>query len=134
MDVYLCRGYLLNHQVFLERSGARVINSEPLRPPNPLCSVCSVLQAQVIVDTTRAVLQDLVSALKNELGYGEELTVNNDVGTLYDPELDENLTKRFDELDLRDHSFLTIVDDEDEAPRVNLSLSILHMLVQRPTR
>ena len=88
-----------------------------------------MLQAQIAVNTARATLQDLVDLLKNELGYGDELTVNNDVGTLYDPELDDNLTKRFDELGLRDHSFLTIIDDEDEAPRVNLSLNILHTSV-----
>ena len=85
------------------------------------------------MDTTRAVLKDLVDLLRNELNYGEELTVNNDVGTLYDPELDENLAKRFDELGLKDHSFITIVDDEDDAPRVNLSLSILHTSVQGST-
>ena len=87
-------------------------------------------QAQIAVDTTRATLQDLVrDVLRGELGYGDELTVNNDVGTLYDPELDENLTKRFEELGLQDQSFLTIIDDEDESPRVNLSLNIIKQLV-----
>ena len=92
--------------------------------------MCSVHQAQIAVDFTRATLQDLVQdVLRGELGYGEELTVNNDIGTLYDPELDENVTKRFDELGLQDQDFLTIVDDEDESPRVNLSLSIIQKLV-----
>ena len=77
------------------------------------------------MDTTRATLNDLVEGvLKTQLGYGEEFTVNNEVGTLYDPELDDNLSKKFSDLGIKADSFLTVVDDDDENPRVNLSLSI----------
>ena len=77
------------------------------------------------MDTSRATLNDLVEGvLKTQLGYGEEFTVNNEVGTLYDPELDDNLSKKFSDLGIEADSFLTVVDDDDENPRVNLSLSI----------
>ena len=111
--------------VFLERSGARVVNSEALHPPNPKCEVCSVTQAHLVIDPARATLNDLVEGvLKSELGYGSEFSVNNEVGTLYDPELDDNLAKKLGDLGIKNDSFLTVIDDEDENPRVNLSLAI----------
>lgn len=111
--------------VFLERSGARVINTDTLRPPNPSCNVCGVMQSRLIIDPTRATLNDLVeNVLKLQLGYGDEFSINNEVGTLYDPDLDDNLEKKFSELGVKADSFLTIIDDDDENPRVNLSLSI----------
>lgn len=77
------------------------------------------------MDTARATLNDLVEdVLKLQLGYGKEFTVNNEVGTLYDPELDDNLAKKFTDLGIKADSFLTIVDDDEHNPRVNLSLSI----------
>ncbi|KAL8814245.1 MAG: hypothetical protein Q9223_006518 [Gallowayella weberi] len=111
--------------VFLERSGARVINSESLRPPNPGCPVCGVMQSRLVVDPSRATLNDLVvDILKSNLGYGDEFSISNEVGTLYDPDLEDNLSKRFSELGVGADSFLTIIDDDEENPRVNLSLSI----------
>lgn len=111
--------------VFLERSGARVINSDTLKPPNPNCSVCGVMQSRLVVDPARATLNNLVEdVLKNQLGYGDEFSINNEVGTLYDPDLDDNLGSKFSELGVKADSFLTIIDDDEEDPRVNLSLSI----------
>ncbi|MCJ1256939.1 E1 ubiquitin-activating protein uba2 [Lignoscripta atroalba] len=111
--------------VFLERSAARVINTDTLKPPNPNCSVCGVTSTRLVVDTLRATLNDLVEdVLKLHLGYGEEFSINNEVGILYDPELDENLSKKFIDLGIKADSFLTIIDDDENNPRVNLSLSI----------
>ena len=115
---------LTSNQVFLERSAARVINTDTLKPPNPNCGVCGISQSKLIIDPARATLKDLVEdVLKQELGYGAEFTVNNEIGTLYDPELDDNLYKKFSDLGIKTDSFLTIVDDEDD-PRVNLSLAV----------
>jgi len=51
------------------------------------------------VDLSRATLNDLVEdLLKLELGYGEEFVVNNEIGTLYDIDETENLTKKLSEL------------------------------------
>lgn len=52
------------------------------------------------------------------------MSVNNEVGILYDPDLDDNLSKKFSDLGIKADSFLTVVDEDDENPRVNLSLSI----------
>ncbi len=70
-------------------------------------------------------MNDLVEGvLRLQLGYGEELTVNNEVGIVYDPDLDDNLPKKFSDLGIKEDSFLTIIDDNDNEPRVNLQLSI----------
>ena len=112
--------------VFLERSAARVINSDKLNPPNPNCNVCGVMSSTLIIDPDRATLNDLVEdVLKSQLAYGDEFSINNEVGTLYDPDLDDNLSKKFSDLGVKADSFLTIIDDDEENPRVNLSLAIL---------
>ena len=83
------------------------------------------MSSRLLVDPARATLNDLVEGvLKLQLEYGEEFSVNSEVGTLYDPELDDNLSKTFSDLGIKADSFLTIIDDDDENPRVNLSLSI----------
>ncbi|KAF2094781.1 hypothetical protein NA57DRAFT_60199 [Rhizodiscina lignyota] len=111
--------------VFLTHSVDRIITAEPLQPPKPGCPVCGVAHTKVIIDPSRATLQDLVEGvLKPELGYGEELSVSSEAGILYDPELDDNLSKKLSELGLKADSFITVVDDEDD-PRVDLRLSIV---------
>ncbi len=121
--------------VFLERSGARVINSDTLKPPNLNCNVCGVMSSTLIVDPSRATLNDLVEdVLRSQLGYGDELTINNEVGTLYDPDLDDNLSKKFGDLGVRADSFLTVIDDDEENPRVNLSLAILEKTLPEETK
>ena len=112
--------------VFLDRSAARVISSEPLHPPKPECPVCGTAQAKLVFDPARATLNDLVDGvLKKELGYDGEFSINNEVGTLYDPDLEDNLSKKFDELGIKTDTFLTVIDDEEEDPRVNLSLNVV---------
>lgn len=110
--------------MFLERSGARVVNSEPLRPPNPHCPICGVLHSKLVIDPSRATLKDLVEdVLQTDLGY-REFSISSEDGTLYDPDLEDNLEKKFSELGVKDDSFLTVVDEDEENPRVKLSLSI----------
>lgn len=62
--------------------------------------------------------------LRSQLGYGEELSISNEIGTIYDPDLDDNLPKKLEDLGVKYDSFLTVVDEDDE-PRVNLELVIL---------
>lgn len=110
--------------VFLDRSGTKVITAEMLRPPNPDCAVCGVKAGRLIVDSQRASLGDLVdNVLKKSFGY-DEFTVNSEAGTLYDPELDDNLPKKLADLGVKADSFLTVIDDDDESPRINLSLLV----------
>ena len=109
--------------IFLTNSADRVISSESLSKPKPGCPVCDVCQSRLAIDLTRATLEDLVEGfLKEQLGY-EEFSVSSDAGLLYDPDFDDNLSKKLTELGLSSHSFLTI-NDEQDAPRVNLVLSI----------
>ncbi|PGH04304.1 hypothetical protein AJ79_07152 [Helicocarpus griseus UAMH5409] len=111
--------------VFLERSGVRAINTDNLNPPNPQCPVCGVVQGRVFIDLERATLNDLVEdVLRGQLGYGEELSVSNQIGTIYDPDLDDNLPKQLKYLGVSNDSFLTVVDEEDDSPRVNLDLLV----------
>lgn len=120
-------------KVFLERTPARVINTDTLRAPNPQCNVCGVTQSRLMVDTARATLNDLVEdILKLQLGYGDEFTINSEAGMLYDVELVDNLPKKFVDLGMKNGSFLTVIDDDEENPRVNLFLSISEQQVVLP--
>lgn len=111
--------------VFLTRGTERVILSEPLQPPNPNCPACSVAQATLTVDTSRATLNDLVeSLLKMQLGYKGEFSVNSEAGVLYDPEEDQHLDKTFEELGLKADSSLTVIDEEDVDPKVNVVFNL----------
>lgn len=114
--------------VFLERSGARVINSDKLNGPNPACAVCGTAHAVLEVDLERALLQDLVhTILFTMLGYDENMSVNSDSGVIFDPDLEDNLPQKLSDLGVTGGSFLTVVDDREEVPRVNLSLNIVSM-------
>ncbi|KAJ5159519.1 Ubiquitin-activating enzyme E1-like [Penicillium canariense] len=113
--------------VFLERSGPRAINSEALRPPNPDCQVCSVVRAEVAVDSS-ATLQDLVEGvLQQKLGYTDEFSMRNDDDLIYDPDEQGNLSKRLSELGIGNNCLLTVADDDDveKDPRVVLELEII---------
>jgi len=111
--------------VFLVKSTERVISSEVLRPPKPECPVCSVTQSQLIVDPSRATLSDLVEdLLRLDLGYSEEITIMTEQGIVYDIDLEENLPKKFSEIGIQTGAFVTIVDEQDENPRVNLVLEV----------
>lgn len=117
--------YANARMVFLERSGARAINSDSLKPPNPDCPICSVAVGRVTIDPKRATINDLVDdVLRSQLGYGEEFSVNTELGTVYDPDLEDNLPKKLVDVGVRSESFLTVVDDTDDQPRVNLELII----------
>jgi len=123
----------------------RLLSSDRYRAPNPDCPVCSVAQVQLLVDMSRATLNDLVEDfLRLELGYGEEIVVNHGDSLLYDVEETDNLTKKLGELGtslrimfyfytnlhitgIKSDSFLTVIDEDDEnpkGPRVNLVLSV----------
>lgn len=122
--------------VFLAPNGTeRRLTTEPLQAPNPSCPACSVAQSTVIVDPSRATLNDLVQdLLRLQLGYGEEFSVNSEAGILYDPEEDTNLNKTFKELGLVDDSFITVIDEEDEDTKVNLVLSISAKELKKDTK
>ena len=81
--------------------------------------------SRIEIDPSRATLSDIVDGvLKMELGYGEEITVMNEKGPIYDPDYQDNLTKKLEDLSVGDASFLVVKDDDEEEPRVDLQLSI----------
>jgi ubiquitin-like 1-activating enzyme E1 B len=92
--------YSSTKEIFLSPfASERLLSSDRMRTPNPECPVCSVAQTRLLVDLSRATLNDLVEDfLRLELGYGEEFVVNNEVGTLYDIEETENLEKKLSDL------------------------------------
>ncbi|RDW85741.1 hypothetical protein BP5796_04066 [Coleophoma crateriformis] len=118
--------YTSTKEIFLSPfAPERLLNPDRMRPPNPDCPVCSVAQTRVLVDMTRATLNNLVEDfLRMDLGYGEEFSVSNEAGLLYDPDETDNLSKKLSELGIKVDSFLTVIDDNDTNPRVNLVLNI----------
>ncbi|PWY68446.1 ubiquitin-like activating enzyme [Aspergillus heteromorphus CBS 117.55] len=111
--------------IFLERSGVRAINSDSLQPPKPNCPVCSVVHGRLNIDLQRATLNDLVEGiLRLQLGY-EEFSLTNGLETIYDPDLEDNLPKKLVDLGVTYETFLTVIDEEDDQPRVNLELIVL---------
>lgn len=135
-------------EVFLTPfANARLLAPDKNREPNPNCPVCGVYYTSVIADLSRATLGDIVEELvKDQFGYGDkEFVVSNDVGVLYDPDETDNLGKKLTELGMAfqrfssppDHnkeannyvgikggSFLTVTDEDDDAPFVNLVIDI----------
>jgi len=114
--------YAHARMVFLTRSTDRVISSEPLSAPKPNCPVCGVCHARIEIDLNRATLADVVELLKQQLGY-EEFSISSDAGGLYDPDFEDNLSKRLKDLGVNGSTFLTVMDEGDEDTRVNLVLS-----------
>lgn len=114
-------------QLFLAPNNLnRTIGFMPYRPPNPNCPVCGVYQTSAFVDLSKATLKDLVDDfVRLELGFGDrEFALNNETGPLYDPEETENLAKKLSDLGIKDDSFLTVIDEEDEDPFVNVVINI----------
>ncbi|KAG4032747.1 hypothetical protein MFRU_006g02110 [Monilinia fructicola] len=121
--------YSSSKEIFLSPfASERLLSSDKFREPNPDCPVCSVAQTRLLVDMSRATLNDLVEGfLKLQLGYGEEIVVNNETGLLYDVEETENLSKKLSELGIKGDTFLTVIDEDDDnpkGPRVNLLLNV----------
>lgn len=106
---------------------ARLLGPDKSRPPNPDCPVCSVFQTRALVDLSRATLNDFVEDFaKLSLGFGEkEFSVRNEVGILYDPDETDNLDKKLSELGIAADSFLTISDEDEDEPYVNVVVAIL---------
>lgn len=88
--------------------------------------MCSSAQGKIYVNSEQATLNDLVErVLRLQLGYGEEFSVSNELGTIFDPDLEDNLSKKLVDLGVKKDTFVTVIDEEDEDPRVNLELSVI---------
>ncbi|KAF7543048.1 hypothetical protein G7Z17_g11062 [Cylindrodendrum hubeiense] len=119
--------YAQSKEVFLTPfAPARLLAPDRSREPNPDCPVCSVYNTSVVVDLSRATLNDLVEDfIKAKLGFGEkEFVVNNDVGILYDFDETDNLPKKLSDLGIQKDTFLTVIDDDDDDTFVNVVINI----------
>ncbi|KAH8706521.1 hypothetical protein BGZ61DRAFT_222642 [Ilyonectria robusta] len=119
--------YTQSKEVFLTPfASARLLAPDRSREPNPDCPVCSVYNTSVVVDLSRATLNDLVEYfIKAKLGFEDkEFVVNNDVGILYDFDETDNLPKKLSDLGIQKDSFLTIIDDDDDDTFVNIVINI----------
>ncbi|PFH56654.1 hypothetical protein XA68_16193 [Ophiocordyceps unilateralis] len=108
-------------------ASARLLAPNPSRQPDPDCPVCGVFNATITADLTRATLNNVVDDIvRGGLGFGDDrdFSVSNDVGILYDMDETDNLPKKLSELGIKDGSFLTVVDDCDENPLVNVVLDV----------
>lgn len=121
--------YSETKEVFLSPfTTERLLATDRNREPNPECPVCSVAQSRLAVDMSRAILSDLVDMLRLDLGYGEEFSINTEAGLLYDVEETENLETKLSDLGIKNDTFLTVIDDDEDEPRVNLILIIQETL------
>ncbi|CAG8903427.1 unnamed protein product [Penicillium egyptiacum] len=112
--------------IFLERSGARAINSDSLNPPNPDCPVCSPVVARVEIDPELATLGHLVHGiLRRELGYGEDLSVTISDTLLYDSEFTDDLTRKLVDVGIKNESFVTVKDENEPDTRIDLEVVIM---------
>lgn len=70
-------------------------------------------------------MNDLVQGvIMDALGYEGEFSILTAAGVVYDPDLDENLSMKLVDLGITGDTFLSIRDEEDENPRVQLDLYV----------
>ncbi|KAG6008538.1 hypothetical protein E4U21_004378 [Claviceps maximensis] len=114
-------------EVFLTPFAAgRLLAPDTLRSANPECPVCGVFNVSITVDLSRATLNDVVEDIvKRHLGFGDrEFVLSNAVGIMYDVDETQNLPKKLSDLGVKGGSFLTIVDEDDEEPFLNVVIYI----------
>ena len=114
--------------VYLTKSTDRIISSESLRPPRKGCPVCEVTYSSLLVDMSRATVDDIVNILRLDLHYSE-FSVTADADLLYDPDFEDNLKTKFSQLGVTNKSFLTIKDEGDDNPRADVVFAIFEKSV-----
>lgn len=113
---------------YLTKSTDRIISSESLRPPRQDCPVCGVTYANVLVDMSRAIVDDFVNFLRIDLQYSE-FSVSADTDLIYDPDFEDNLTMKLSQLGVTNKSFLTVKDEGDGDPRSDVVFTIIEKSV-----
>lgn len=108
--------------VFISRRPDQAFVTEPLRPPNPACQVCGIVRGELKCPSSTT-LEQFVDAVREELGYGEEISLLGEGGKLlYDVDFDDLLSREFKDIGLVDGRTITVMDDETE--RVNVEFFI----------
>jgi ubiquitin-like 1-activating enzyme E1 B len=85
-----------------------------------------VFQTTVYVDLGRATLGDVVEQfVRLELGYGDrDFVVNNESVILYDADETQNLPSKLRDLGIGPDTALTIIDEDDDEPFVDVRVNI----------
>ncbi|KAI7277434.1 putative ubiquitin-like activating enzyme [Hortaea werneckii] len=126
--------------VFLNsRSTERMITTQHLMPPNPICPVCSPVYAKLLMsaaaDTTKATLHELVLLLKEKTGF-EEFSLTTSAGVIYDPDLEDNLPKPLSEYvnEETGNEFLTVSDERDSEEGGKVDVMLSPVVVRDPAK
>lgn len=81
------------------------------------------------IDSDHATLEDLVEgALLSKFGYSKEIAITTSQGdSIYDNDFQDNLPEKLSKLNIKDQTFITIVDEDDQGkdPRINLELLVV---------
>lgn len=98
--------------------------SGKLWAPNPQCPTCSVAMGHVYIDR-KATVDDFVKEIvKQNLGYDDDFSIMTAAGVVYDPDMEDNLEKRLTEVGIIGDTFISIRDEGDDNPRVQLDLYV----------
>ena len=114
----------------------KVIVSSSLHTPNPLCSVCAVQRALLEVQSFQSftiahLIQSVIPQLTDS-DFVDEIEIYSAQRLLYDPDLEENITKSLHELNISSNTFLTVsVLASDNSPTTTTTLEI--GLIHSPT-
>ena len=108
----------------------KVIVNSSLHPPNPVCSVCSVQRALLDVQSFQSfTIVDLIELVLPQLtgtASLEEIEIYSAQRLLYDPDLEENITKSFQELNISPNTFLTVLIIDSEDSKTSIEIGLIH--------
>lgn len=98
-------------------------------PPNPDCGICRDTYTNVLCDTSRVTLGEIVDGILGE-GAGDgtgkrEVSVYEDKRVLSDPDWDDNNDRTLESLNVTRGKFLTIVDEDGEWGTIAVALGVL---------
>lgn len=99
--------------VWYTRTQARALNSSKLSLPNPACSTCRTPYIPVKLDTATMTLGTFLNdVVKEWAGIEWDTSLLEGSRIVYDADFDDNVSKTFEELDIRAGCHLQVNDDE----------------------
>ena len=116
--------------IYLTKSTDRIISSEPLRLPRKDCPVCRATYASLMVDMSRATIDDFVNILRLDLQYSE-FSVSADAELLYDLDFEDNLKMKLSQLGVTNKTFLTVKDESDGEIHSDIIFAVIEKSVYR---
>ena len=119
----LRKSYGAMKTVVIQYKRTNPLTSATLPPPNPSCAVCRDTFAEVLCDTSRTTLGDVVQSI---LGEDErEVSVYEEKRVLADPDWDDNLERTLESLNVIRGKFLNIVDEDGERETISIGIGVL---------